>query len=281
MNIKPISNYLVSVENRYIEEVVTKSGIKLFTDPSYNPTQHTTVVGKICGVPLDNSLGLSMGDEIFFSYVVIGERNYASTGHIFHSLFEKHNERFQRYSNGKGEKLNVVAMPGIIGDIWVGTHTDERNNLISGCQGSESEVNRWKAQFSFSGGDFKYKNLIPTPDGDLWAVRPDLIFAQKKGKKLLPLGDRLILNPIQLAIPKEAQTDLGIQIPQSSLSVQLMDRAELTHPVKDMNLKKGQMVAFQPNFVEQYTVDNVPYFLVRKRRIIGTYSKFALNFHEN
>jgi len=279
MNIQPANNYLVTIENKYVEEIITTSGIKLFTDTTFNPTQHTTVIGKIAAVPKNNHLGLKISEEIFFSYVVIGERNYAATGHVFHSLFEEESPRFQKYKNGKGESLNVIAMPGIIGLIWVGTHLSERNELISGCQGSESEVNRWKSQFSFKSDEYKYKNLIPNGNNELWIVKPETIFARKKGKKLEPLGDRLILNPIQIQVPKDVQTEMGIKIPQSMLMAQYFDRAELSHYDKETKLAKGDVVAFDPKFVEQYTVDGIPYYLLRRRRILGTYSKFQLNFN--
>lgn len=278
LKIQPINDYHVSIENKYVEEIITSSGIKLFTDVSYNPTQHTTVIGTIASLPKNNSLNLKVGEQIFFSYVVIGERNYAATGHIFHPLMEKQPDIFQKYANGKGEKLTIVSMPGVIGHIWVGTHLTDRNELISGCQGSESEVNRWKSQFSFQSDAFKYKNLIPNGNEELWIIKPELIFARKRGKKLEPLGDRLILSPIQIPVPKDAQTEMGIKIPSSSLYAQYFDRAELNHYDKETKLSKGDVVAFQPNFVEQYTVDGIPYYLLRRRRILGTYSKFQLNF---
>lgn len=279
MNIQPANNYLVTIENRYVEEIVTGSGIKFFVDTSFSPTQHTTVVGKIAAVPKNNSLHLELNQEIFFSYVVIGERNYAPTGHVFHSLMEKQVDIFQKYQNGRGEKLTIVSMPGVIGHIWVGTHLTERNELISGCQGSESEVNRWKSQFSFKSDEYTYKNLIPNGNQELWVVKPEMIFARKKDKKLEPLGDRLILNPIQIQVPKDVQTEMGIKIPQSTLVAQYFDRAELTHYDKPTKLSKGDIVVFDPKFVEQYTVDGIPYYLLRRRRILGTYSKFQLIFN--
>ena len=101
MTIKPKDNYLVTIENKYVEEIITKSGIKLFVDTGYNPAFHVTVIGKIESIPHNNSLGLKLNEEIFFSYVVIGERNYAASGNVFHSLLEQHVEIFQKYKNGK------------------------------------------------------------------------------------------------------------------------------------------------------------------------------------
>lgn len=271
MNIQPRDNYLVTIENKYVEEIVTSSGIKLFIDTTFNPTQHVSVIGTIAGLPHNNSLGLSMGENIFFSYVVIGERSYAASGSVFHSLFEKHTEIFQKYKNGKGESLNVISMPGIIGHIWVGTHLDKRNELISGCQGSESEVSRWKSQFSFKSDEYKYKNLLPNGNQELWIVRPDLIFARKKGKKLEPLGDRLILKPIKIEVPKDILREMKIKIPDSAVYTEYIDRAELQYFDKPTGLKKGEIIKYDHKFVENYTVDGVKYLLLRRRRLLGTY----------
>lgn len=273
MTIKPKDNYLVTIENKYVEEIITGSGIKLFVDTSYNPTQHTTVIGKIAAIPHNNSLDLKIGEQIFFSYVVIGERSYAKSGHVFHPLIEKQVDIFQKYANGKGEKLTVVSMPGIIGHIWVGTHLDSRNNLISGCQGSEHEVSRWKSQFSFSSDEYKYKNLLPNGNQELWIVKPELIFSKKVGKKLIPVGDRLILKPIKIEVPKDVLREMKIKIPDSAVYTEYMDRAELQYFDKPTGFKKGEIIKYDPKFVENYTVDGEKYLLLRRRRCLGTYQK--------
>ena len=213
-----------------------------------------------------------------FSYVVIGQRDYTPTGNVFHSMFEGEvNPMFQRYKNGKGEYLNIKAMSGVIGYIWTGVHLNPRSELISGCQGSESEVSRWASQFTIgAGGGYKYKNLIQLEGKEYWICKPEYIFAQKKGKKLIPLADRLILNPINVEIPKDVLSEMMIKVPDSAVFARYYDRGELTHPDKTTGYKKGDIVGFDPKFVERYDVDGKEHFLLRKRRVLGRYSKFQL-----
>ena len=278
MNIQPLDNYLISVENKYVEEIITSSGVKFFLDPSWNPTMHTTVIGKVEKIPVNNSLELSIGDSILFSYVVIGQRDYASTGSVFHSMFEGEvNPMFQRYKNGKGEFLNIKAMSGIIGYIWTGVHLSPRSELIDGCQGSESEVSRWASKFQIgAGGSYKYKNLLNIEGKEYWVCKPEYVFAKKDGKKLIPLSDRLILNPINVEIPKDVLSEMMIKVPESSVFARYYDRGELTHPDKTTGYKKGDIVGFDPKFVERYDVDGKEQFLLRKRRVLGKYSKFQV-----
>lgn len=274
MTITPRDNYLVTVESKYTEEIILGDGIKLFIDPSYRPEHNVTVLGKVASISKNNPLNLSIGDEIFFSYVVIGQRDYTPTGNVFHSLFEEHNERFQRYRNGKGESLNIVAMPGIIGLIWVGTHLSDRGELISGCQGSESEVSRWKSQFTIgAGGGYKYKNLLNIEGKEHWIVKPELVFARRKGKKLEPLGDRLILKPLKVEVPKDILREMKIKIPDSAVYTEHRDKSELQFFDKKTGYKKGTIIGYEPKYLESYIVDGEKYQLLRTRRVLGTYEK--------
>lgn len=274
MVLKPKDNYLVTVDSKYTEEIILSSGIKLFIDPTFSPEQHTTVIGKISSIPIHNKLNLSIGDEIFFSYVVIAQRDYSQVGDVYHSMFEGDNQFFQRYKNGKGHTITIVVMPGIIGQIWVGTHLNERGDLISGCQGSESEVSRWKSQFTIgSGGSFKYKNLLNIEGQERWLVKPELIFAKKKGKKLQPLGDRLILKPIKVEVPKDVLREMKIKIPDSAVYTEHRDKSELQYFDKETGYQKGEIIGYEPKYVESYTVNGEKYQLLRKRRILGSYAK--------
>lgn len=274
MNITPKENYLVTVESKYTEEIILSNGMKLFLDSSYHPEQHATVLGKICSIPKNNSLNLSIGDEVFFSFVVIGQRDYAEVGAVYHSMFEGDNQYFQRYRNGKGHTVTIVSMPGIIGKIWVGTHLDDRGNLVSGCQGSESEVSRWKSQFTIgNGGTFKYKNLLNIEGQEQWVVKPEFIFARKRGKKLEPLGDRLILKPIKVEVPRETLREMLVKIPDSAVFAEHRNKSELQYFDKNTGYPKGTIIGYEPKYIESYTVNGEKYQLLRVRRILGTYQK--------
>ena len=277
MTIKPKDNYLVTVEKKYTDEIVLSNGIKLFIDPSWNPTVHVSITGKIASLPINNSLNLKLNDEVIFSYVVIGQRDYTSTADVFHSLFEKYNSDFQRFMNGRGEAITIVSFPGVISKIYACCHLDQRGHLIGeGMQGSHSQMERWKSKFTFDGGGtFKYKNLIQTSGNDLWICKPEYIFSIKKGKKLIPISDRLILKPINVEIPKDILSEMMIKVPESSVFTRYYDRGELIHYDKETKIKKGQIVGFEPKYVERYDIDGKEHFLIRRRRILGIYENVS------
>ena len=70
----------------------------------------------------------------------------------------------------------IVAMPGKITHIWVGTFLDKRGNFIDGCQGSEHDIERWKAQFSFGETQkFIFKNLNFKRDRSYLSTKPSCL----------------------------------------------------------------------------------------------------------
>lgn len=274
MKISPVNNYIVTVNEKYVNEIMLDNGLKLFIDTGYNPTNHVTILGRVYSLPKNNYLNLSIGDNVFFSYVVVGQRDYSEVGSVYHSMFEGDNQYFQRYRNGAGHTVTIVAMPGIIGKIWVGSHLDDRGELVSGCQGSESEVNRWKSQFTIgAGGSFKYKNLLNIEGVEQWVVKPEFIFAKKVGKKLHPLGDRLILKPLKVEVPKDILREMKIKIPDSAVYTEHRDKSELQFYDKETGYKKGTIIGYDPKYIESYTVDGEKYQLLRRRRVLGTYEK--------
>jgi hypothetical protein len=275
MELQPLDNYLVSIENKYVEEINLSNGLKLFFDPSFHPEKNVTIEGKIAGLPRNNTLNLSVNDTVMFSYVVIAQRDFTNVGHVFHSLFEKYNDDFQRFGNGKGEFITIVAFEGVISKIYACCHLDSRGQLIGeGMQGSFSQMERWKSQFTFeSGGSYKYRNLIEIDGKELWLVKPEYVFGVKSGKKILSVGEKVILDVLDVPIPKDVVKEMNIKAPDSSLSARYYDRGLLTHYDKKTKLSKGEIVAFNPTFVEQYESNGKPFFLIKRKRIIGTYQK--------
>lgn len=273
LKIQPINDYHVSIENRYVEEITLGSGLKLFFDPSYHPEKNVTIEGRITAVPRNNIHNLKENDIVMFSYVVIAQRDFTGVGHVFHSLFEKYNDSFQRFANGKGEFITIVEFPGVISKIYACCHLDQRGHLIGeGMQGSHSQMERWKSNFTFeSGGSYKYRNLLQIDDKELWVVKPEYLFGLRDGKKIQPIGEKLILDVLEVPVPKDVANELNINIPDNSLTARYYDRGILTHYDKKTKLKKGEILAFNPTYVEQYESQGKPFFLIKRKRIIGTY----------
>lgn len=272
MTIKPLQNYLLSLDSKYNETMVTKSGFKLFLDPTWKPEENATVTGKVVGTPPNSTL--KNGDTVFFSYVVVAQRDFESTSDVFTPMFEGDSPYFQRYRNGKGETLNIKAMPGKVSHIWTGALWSSTNEFLDGMQGSEHELNRWKAKFNFGGNmKFKYRNLIPIQKRELWNCKPEYIFAKKTKKGLEAVGDRVILKPIDTPIPVEIQREMKIGVIDPTLSARYQDRATLVSGGKELGLKEGDIIGFDSRFNEKYDVDGQAYFLVKKKRILGTWHK--------
>lgn len=71
MVISPRKKFTVKFDKEFDDEVVTKSGIKLYRDTSYHPELYTQTRGKVVGVPRFSNISVSEGDELFFSYQVV------------------------------------------------------------------------------------------------------------------------------------------------------------------------------------------------------------------
>jgi co-chaperonin GroES (HSP10) len=272
-----IDNYLLTLDTKYTEEIFLEGGLKLYIDPSFRPEWNCTVVGTVASIPKNNTGAINIGDTVLFSYTVVGQRDFSGIGHVFHSMFDKYNDDFQRFSNGRGEMITIVAFTGVISKIYACCHLDERGRLIGeGMQGSFSQMERWKSQFTFdSGGAYKYKNLLPINSKDYWICRPTEIFAKIVDGELQSVGDRVIMQPLETELPSEIYSQMGLAVPNSSVSVRYYDRAIVLSFGESKHIHNGQIVAFDQKYLEKYEYNSKQYFLIKKKRILGEYKKIS------
>ena len=207
-----------------------------------------------------------------FDYSVVAERKFESDRAGFTEI-TKNSPYFQKFTNGKGERLLIAAMPGKITHIWVATLHDKRGNFVDGCQGSEHDVERWKAQFSFGETQsFVFKNLIDTGEKDVWKADYRDIYAKIVKDEVITVGDRIILEPIDESIPKDVIKQMGI-VDTIDAKVRLGDRAKVLSAPENSNLKKGDIVGFEPQYLEKYEYGSKSYYLIKSHRALGIWEE--------
>lgn len=274
MKAKPINHIFLNLE-KPIQDTIKLGDLELYLDGSYRPEWNATVVGEVYSLP-KNPKGtdgkvvskLKEGDKVLFDYSVVAERKFESDGDYFTEI-TKDSPYYQKFKNGKGESLLIVAMPGKISHIWVGTYHDKRGNFIDGCQGAEHNISRWKAQFNFGNTQsFFFKNLVDTGTKDVWKADYRDIFAKVENDELITVGNRIILEPIDIDLPQDVIKEMGV-VDTINAKVRLGDRAKVLSVPDGVNLKKGDVVGFEPQFLEKYEYNNKQYYLIKSYRALG------------
>jgi len=278
MRAQPINNIFLSL-TKPIQDTIKLGDLELYLDGSYRPEWNATVIGEIYGLPKnpkgDNAkvvTKLKNGDKVLFDYSVVAERKFESDGGSFTEI-TKNSPYYQKFTNGKGERLLIVAMPGKITYIWVGTLHDKRGNFVDGCQGSEHDIERWKSQFSFGETQkFFFKNLIDTGNKDVWKADYRDIYAKIVNDELETVGNRIILEPIDVSIPQDVIKQMGM-VDTIDAKVRLGDRAKVLSAPDDTNIKIGDIVGFEPQYLEKYDYNNKQYYLIKSNRALGIWEE--------
>lgn len=279
---QPLHYAFVNISKAFEDTITTKNGMQFYIDTRFDKSHHVTTTGTIDALPISCkgavkriAKQLKKGDEVAFSYRVCADIDHIVTDGYFTEVTDEKSNLFKRWENGKGEKIVMVAMPtSTNGIMWAGTYVDKYGELVSGEQGSESRVLNWLSQFSFQNADkFKFKNLIPIGNKDVWKVRIDEIFAKKTQDGLVAVGERLLLKPIDIDIKNRLEIMNGIIIPEKSVMMRFYDRATLQHDYAPLGLKKGDIVSFEEKFVEKYEFYGEEYFLLKTSRCLGKWEQ--------
>lgn len=277
MNATTVSRVLLKLSKPLQDEIVTDSGLKFYLDPTYNKNWQATVTATIAALPTkvnpkhkaiaDN---LKVGDEVCISYMVVSDLDFGSDSKNFMPVTEG-NDLMREWINGYGEKLRVYALPGKISKIWVGLYQDKGNQLISGVQGTESEMNRWLAQFSIGKTDvYSFNNFFEYGGEDYWKCDLDDIFAKKVDGHIVAVGDRVIMKPVEEEVPAEVKNSLGYD---GDVKVRYQDRGRLISGGKSKGLKKDEVLHFNSTYLEKYEFFNKQYYLIHENRVEGKFTK--------
>jgi hypothetical protein len=276
-SIVPVNKALVSIDNAFIDEITTSGGLKLYLDSSYNKEHNVASIGKVKYLSKSHKLEhndvvehLKEGDEIAFSYRVVADFTFAGDGGQFIDIMPDSPDSYKKYTNGKGEWLIKNGLPKkTFGKTWVAYHLNKRMELIAGEQGDESAVDRFMAQFNIGKTDkYVFNNLVNVDGEELWKVNYTEIFAKKgKNGNIIAVGDRVICEPIDTDLSNQIEATSGIVVPKMMMMARWQDRARIVTGCKSLGLNKGDIIGFDPKYLEKYTLWGKEYFIIKKRRV--------------
>lgn len=275
----PVTKVLLTIPKALQDELVTDSGLSLYIDPSYRKEWQSTVTATIAALPIkvSNPLErkilskLKVGDEVAISYRVVADFDFKSDSDRFMEASEG-SPYLRTYFNGKGDKIEVAAFPGVISPIWVGYLMDKKNRHIDGVQGSESQLERWMSQFQFGKTDiYGFNNFFSHNGQDYWRCDLTEIYAKKEKDKVVSVGDRVIGKPIDEEIPADVLQH--IQHTNEKVKVRYQDRFKVLTGGEDAGFKKNDVVAFAPNYLEKYTFWGKQFYLINEKLITGKWCK--------
>lgn len=275
----PVNQVLLKVDKALNDEIITDGGLKLYLDPTYKKEQNVAVTATVCDLPKKVSKKeqrflskVNIGDEVAMSYQVVADLEFKGDGHRFMPTTED-NPYQQEYANGRGEWVRCYALPtrrGIAKATWVGVYINKLGQFIDGCQGTESEVSRWKAQFEFGKTDiYSHCNLFHFNKQDYWKADPSQIFAKKTDGHIVAVGNRIICKPIDEELPTHLKGNI---IQTQDIKIRYQDRARVISSTRN-DIKKDYIISFRPCDIEKYEMWGQTYYLINERFIQGVWSK--------
>jgi hypothetical protein len=260
----------------YQEEILLSSGLKLYIDPSYRPQFTATVTGTAQFVPAKYQHKIKPSDELLFSFQVVADRSSNQPEEVFYLVDEDKGGYFQKWISNKGNTLVKNAVKKVFSYDFVAYLWDKKLGFVegNGVQGSEEQVNEWLTRFDFT-SEVKYthNNLLDVDGEDYWKVDMDDIFAKIVDGELVPVGNRLILEPIDISADDLDRQAGKLVLPDMAdgVSFRLYDRGKIVHDYEPLGLKKGDVVGFDERFLEKYEINSKQYFLIKPRRALGIY----------
>lgn len=274
--VTPVSQVLLRIEKALQDEIITDSGLKLYLSPDYDKEWKATVTAVIEALPTkvnpkhkyiyDN---LEVGDEVAVSYRIVADFAFEGDGDRFMPVTEG-NDYYREFVNGKGEWLRVYALQKEKFSTWVGFYINTRQELISGQQGTQSEVERWMAQFQFGKTDvYTFNNFFEYGGKNYWKADLDDIFAKKVKGHWVAVGDRVIGIPVEEEVPDQMLIDAH---KGHKVKIRHQDRARLLTGGKGKGLRKDDVFSFNPRYLEKYQFGNKEYFLVQERLVDGIWN---------
>lgn len=263
------------------DELITDSGVKLYLDSSYRKEWNAAVTAKVAALPAKiNSKykktydQLNIGDEVCVSYNVVANFSFVGDGERFMATTEG-NDYFREFVNGKGDWIKIYALPkrskiGVTDMMWAGVCYNKFKQYVSGEQGTQSEIERWLAQFPIGKTDiYSFNNFFEYKKKDYWKCDLDEIFAVKRKGQLKAVGNRIICKPIDEDVPNEM---LIAEHKGHKVQIRYQDRARVISGGKDKGTKKDDIISFDPRHLEKYTFWNKDYYLINENLVTGKWN---------
>lgn len=270
-----VNHYFVELEKTLNDKIKTKSGFELYAVPEYDHEWNVSVTGKVVAVPSNKNFQndhVKLGDEIAFSYMVVNNRKFLGNSHIFQSEIDQ--PYLKQYYNNKGDTLRIIKMPPQLAkNLWVGSCISKKKQLIDGCEGTQSDAEKWLSQFPMSmGKDFVYDNAYEINGKTYWKVSKEQIFAKRLKNKLFSCGEYVICEPILVDLTQQVSILKGIHLAPHTVLSRYMDRAKVVSGGIDLGLQRNDIVSFEQRFVNKYTLFDQNYFLIKDSRINGRWT---------
>jgi len=263
-----VNHYLVTVDTILQEKIKLAGGIELYFDGSYQHEWSVSVTGTVVCVPQNpktTNKWIEVKDNICFSYQVLNDKKFTAESHIF--KIEHDYPDYKLYANGNGDQIKIIKLAARHGGHFAAVCYTKRHQLIEGAEGTESDINRWLAQFPMSNAkDFVYENLVEIEGKQYWKVRKEQIFAKKIKKKLFSCSEFVICKPIVLDVSQRISLIKGIALAPGSVMTRYVDRAEVVAGGRDLGLERGDIIGFDAEYVNKYTLFDEEYFLIKEGR---------------
>lgn len=276
----PVNNLLIEMEEAFQETITTPGGLKLYIDTTFNPENHTTIKGKVVGIPdkmskdpfFDFPPEVQVGDTLIFNYLVVFSRTEKTDIEAF---FQTEDMMWQ---NGLGQVITMGQAPNPFNgkSIWVGQLEDKEGEIIDLFSGKRDEVEKWVQSFKHTRNeDLQYEYHL---EDKIWQVPYSFALAYVRDGKMVPIGGNVFLEPVQVPLALTFE-GTSIIIPESLKQAEKKGAGIVKHigtprnsfPLLDA--KEGDEVIFDPKYYERYKIQGKEYIIVKQHRLYAKTSK--------
>lgn len=266
---KGANYFLIKLDKPLQDEILLSGGLRLFLAADYDHSWNVTVTGEVAFEPenpKEKHKYIQVGDSVAISYQIVNDRKFTADSQIFR--MEQDYPEWKQYYNGKGEYIKIIKLAKRHGGHYAGVYYNKRHELIDGAEGTESDVNRWLAQFPMSNSkDFVYENLVEINGMAYWKVKKEQIFAKKIKKKLFSCSEFVICEPLVVDLTERISIMKGLHLAPKSILTRYTDRGKVVTGGKDLGIERDEIVGFEPEYVNKYRLFDKDYFLIKQSRI--------------
>tara|TARA_S200002703_G_C3684676_1_gene210206 strand:+ start:56 stop:640 length:585 start_codon:yes stop_codon:yes gene_type:complete len=174
---KSLNSFIVYLDKRYEDEIETKSGLKLYIDPKFEPFKNRVNEGEVIAVPAKYETGVEVGDTLYFHHLVViadgqplpvDDDHYVVTYHPEHAISS---QAFAYKSKRTGE-VKPLSTWSILEHVE--QEKEIKSELIEIVEIKERQVKKAKVAFE----NQKLKDL-GLEKGDIVGVKKDSDYSFK------------------------------------------------------------------------------------------------------
>lgn len=270
---KGTGHLLVSVDRKF-DDIAFKykdqNGVEQFFYKSVLENLHwdVTVTGR---AESDfKPMGISVGDEVIFSYQVISEKVWNDAPQIFQKTVDAPGV-FTEWTDGEGAIIKKVHSP--IRGIWDAFALDNKGKLLGREHGTESKCEKFLSQFNFSNLDGRFVNLFEVDGKDLWKVKKSLIIGVRREGGIELFNDQILLRPVYVDLTTRVELMEGIKLPERYVQAEYKNMGAVEYGGSGLGLEKGDIVVFESRFAQKYKFWGEDYYILAPDRIFGIFEQ--------